>query len=88
MSKGVIRLGDTTSHGGTVVSAAENLTIMGKPVARVGDKVSCPLPGHGSTAITEGDPEWVIDGKPVALEGHKTSCGATLVSSLPDLKRG
>lgn len=88
MSKGVIRQGDSTSHGGTVVSAAESFTIMGKPVARIGDKVSCPLPGHGSTVISEGDPNWIIDGKQVALEGHKTSCGATLVSSLPNLKRG
>lgn len=86
--KHVIRLGDKTTHGGTVVSATDQLQIHGKPVARLGDKVSCPIKGHGSETIVEGDPNWLVDGIPVALEGHKTSCGATLISSLPNLKRG
>lgn len=86
--KRVIRLGDPTSHGGTVVSATDHFHIHGKPVARLGDKVKCPLPGHGTTTIVEGDPDWRIDGIPVALEGHKTSCGASLISTLPNLERG
>lgn len=86
--KRVIRLGDQTSHGGQVVSAAANFSIMGKGVARVGDTVTCPERGHATAVIVEGDPNWLIDGKAVALEGHKTSCGATLISSLPTLGRG
>ena len=43
--------------------------------------------GHGVTTIVEGDPTWLIDGIPVALEGHKTSCGASLISTLPAVKR-
>lgn len=86
--KRVIRLGDKTSHNGEVVSAAPTSKISGKNVARLGDKVSCPIKGHGAETIVEGDPNWLIDGIPVALEGHKTSCGATLISSLPTLKRG
>lgn len=86
--KGVIRLGDPTSHGGKVVSATANLDIMGKDVARLGDKCTCPRPGHNNCTIVEGDPNWTIDGVPVALEGHKTSCGATLISTLGNLERG
>lgn len=61
--------------------------MFGKQVARLGDKVTCPIRGHGSCTIVEGDPNWSIDGIPVALEGHKTSCGASLISSLPNVTR-
>lgn len=82
-----IRLGDTTSHGGSVTSAAEHTSVMGKPLARVNDTCSCPLPGHTDCMIMEGDPNWEIDGRAVALHGHKVSCGATLVSSLENVTR-
>ncbi|AZN35136.1 PAAR domain-containing protein [Iodobacter ciconiae] len=85
--KRVIRLGDQTSHGGVVVSAASTSNMFGKPVALLGDKVSCPIPGHGVCPIIEGDPSWNVGGKPVALEGHKTSCGAVLISSMPEVGR-
>ncbi|MBY0444222.1 MAG: PAAR domain-containing protein [Burkholderiales bacterium] len=85
--KKVIREGDRTSHGGFVVSGAAHSNFFGKAVARVGDMVSCPTPGHGSCPIIEGDPSWNIDGKPVALEGHKTACGAVLFSSMPEVGR-
>lgn len=83
----VIRLGDPTTHGGTVVSASPTMIINGKPVARLGDQVTCPLPGHGIVSIVEGDSNWLVDGRSVALEGHKTSCGASLISTLSTLER-
>ncbi|RIX44044.1 MAG: PAAR domain-containing protein [Rhodocyclales bacterium GT-UBC] len=83
----VIRLGDPTTHGGVVVSAAPNSEANDIRIARLGDKVTCPIPGHGMVTIVEGDPNWTIDGIPVALEGHKTSCGAALISTLPTLDR-
>jgi len=86
--KKVIRLGDPTSHGGAVASAAPNLLIMGLPVARMGDRCICSRRGHANCTIAEGDPNWVIDGRPVALEGHLTSCGAALISTLPQVDRG
>lgn len=85
--KRVIRLGDPTSHGGTVVSASSVVIINGKPLARIGDSVTCPIPGHGVVTIVEGDTAWTDDGKPIALEGHKTSCGASLITTLPTLGR-
>lgn len=86
-SKRIIRLGDPTTHGGVVVSAAARFQMFGKPVARLGDKVTCRVRGHGECTIVEGDPLWSIDGIPVALEGHKTSCGASLISTLPNVTR-
>lgn len=85
--KRVIRLGDPTNHGGNVVSGSPTSVIFDKPVARLGDQVSCPKQGHSNCVIAEGDPEWLVDGKPVALEGHKTSCGAALISTLGMLNR-
>ncbi len=83
----VIRLGDKTTHGGEVVSAADNYSIMGKAVARMGDMATCPRKGHGTCEIVEGDPTWTINGRNVALEGHKLKCGAELISSLGNLSR-
>ena len=80
----VIRLNDPTSHGGKVISAAPNSTVMGVAVARKGDLCSCPIPGHGTNAIAEGNPKVLIDGVPVAFQGHKATCGAVLMSTVPN----
>lgn len=79
--KGVIRLGDTTSHGGTVVQVASLTEVGGKRIARIGDQVTCPA-CKGTYVIVEGDATYTDDGVPVALHGHKTSCGASLISSV------
>ena len=84
----VIRLGDSTSHGGEVVSATSHILVQGKPVARLGDKCTCPKRGHNNCVIVEGDSNWLVEGVPVALEGHKISCGAVLVSTMPNTGRG
>lgn len=76
----VIRLGDSTSHGGKVVKvAATHYTIDGIPVAGVGDLCSCPISGHDNCTIAEGNFSDLIEGVAVAYEGHKTTCGATLI---------
>lgn len=85
----VIRLGDPTSHGGQVVSvSAKWFTVDGIAVARVNDVCSCPVPGHGTCVIVEGEPTHTIDGLAVAYDGHKTSCGATLISTVDNFSKG
>lgn len=79
MSKQIIRLGDSTSHGGKVIEASSQTDSLQKPLARLGDKVSCPIPGHGTCPIVSGDMTFIVDGKPVARAGDKTSCGAVLI---------
>ncbi|MBV8049406.1 MAG: PAAR domain-containing protein [Paludibacterium sp.] len=83
-----IRLGDPTSHGGKVVSASAPTTLFGKPVACVGDQVTCPKDGHDNCVIVEGDDGWFVGGKAVALDGHKTSCGAVLIATLGEVGKG
>jgi len=80
--KGIIRLGDSTSHGGKVISASGHMKVGGKEVAVLGDSCTCPIKDHGSPQIVEGDPTFNLDGKAVAFNGHKISCGATLIASL------
>lgn len=53
----------------------------GRGIARVGDRVTCPKKGHGTTVIVTGDPTMIIDGKPAARHGDKCACGATLLST-------
>jgi uncharacterized Zn-binding protein involved in type VI secretion len=78
----VIRLGDPTSHGGKVVSCgATTVKAAGKPLAVVGDKVTCPVQGHVNCTIATGNAKHRINGKAVAYDGDKTSCGAVLEST-------
>ncbi|MDI6002360.1 PAAR domain-containing protein [Cobetia marina] len=78
---GVIVLGDSTTHGGKVVSAQSNYLLEGKPVAVVGDMVTCPKDGHSTCSIIEGHPTISLNGKPVAFHGCHTGCGAALISA-------
>ncbi|KFE52070.1 PAAR domain-containing protein [Pseudomonas syringae] len=82
--KGIIRIGDKTTSGGSVLSGSEVMKFFGIGVARVGDPVICPIPIHGPTVIAEGHPKFKDHGVPVAFNGHRCACGCALISSLPD----
>jgi len=77
----IVRKGDKTSHGGRVLTASKTMKFCGISVARKGDKVSCPIAGHGTTTIIEGNPHYLDQGIPIAFHGHKCGCGCTLISS-------
>lgn len=80
--KGIIRIGDKTTHGGQVLAGSSTMIFQGIGVARIGDPVSCPIPGHGPTKIIEGHPTIMDNGLQVAFHGHKCACGCTLITSL------
>jgi len=75
-----VRQGDGSSHGGTVISGAPKVFIVGAPAARVGDLHSCPLRGHGTTPIVSGSAKVTIAGSPAARTGDATACGASLIA--------
>lgn len=81
--KNIIRIGDKTTSDGTVLSGSPTMLFRGIGVARVGDPVDCPLPGHGRNSIAEGHPTFKDHGLSVAFDGHRCECGCALVSSLP-----
>lgn len=75
----IIRLDDTSSHGGKVTSAASKSFAEGKKIARKGDTFDCPI--DGTVTITEGSDKYLCEGAKVARHGDKLSCGATLIAS-------
>lgn len=80
MGKPLIVLGNSTSHGGTVISAASASDTGGVQIARMGDMVACPR-CSGVYPIAQGDASLIIDGAPAAYDGCLTACGATLISN-------
>ncbi|WP_174363057.1 PAAR domain-containing protein [uncultured Caballeronia sp.] len=79
----LICLGDDTDHGGKVISASKTMNFEGRPVARKGDEVSCPLhPGIKPNLIVEGDDTMTDDSIPIARHGHRATCGCRLISSV------
>ncbi|MCS0595460.1 PAAR domain-containing protein [Massilia agri] len=82
MALPIVRLGDSTSHGGKVISASTTHLIDGIGIARVGDLITCPQIGHGINLIVEGAGTYLIGERMVALHGHRCACGCTLISSL------
>ncbi|MHB1000742.1 MAG: PAAR domain-containing protein [Armatimonadota bacterium] len=84
MSKLAARLGDTTDHGGTIITGASLTLINGIPAARKGDLHSCPIEGHVVTPIVTGSDCVDIEGSPAARIGDSTGCGAMINSGSPD----
>ena len=74
----IVRLGDTSSHGGSVVSSASKWKCEGALIARKGDTLDCPL--HGPNPIVEGSAKWKCEGADIARHGDATACGASLIS--------
>ena len=80
-SKGAIRLGDSTSHGGKVIMADPNFKVLGKPLVCEGDMTACPK-CRGVFPVQVSSSERKHHGKNVAYDGDKTACGAKLISSI------
>lgn len=78
----VARLGDPSSHGGTIITASPSVTADGRPVARTGDMHSCPLRGHGVTAIGSAS-SVIVEGRPVIRVGDMAGCGAVIITGSP-----
>jgi len=86
MALKIIVVGDTTSHGGKVITGSKTHTIGDKQIARLHDLVDCPQKypdgrPHGINKIIEAHPSFTIGEERVALHGHHTECGCTLIGS-------
>ena len=89
MAGEIIRMGDKTSHGGTVLEGSLHDICMGKPIAYVGHKTHCPK-CKGTFPIIEGVLTTTFYGKGVAVAGMRTACGAVLIAprNLPTRSSG
>jgi uncharacterized Zn-binding protein involved in type VI secretion len=79
--RGVVRLGDKTSHGGQVLSASDSYTVLGKQVALEGDATFCPK-CKGTFSIQVAASERRHHGTKVAYHDDVTACGAKLIASI------
>lgn len=79
--RGVIRLGDKTTHGGEVISAVKDFTVLGKCIAVEGDATYCPK-CKGQFPIQPSGSTRKHHGKQVAYDQDLTACGAKLISSV------
>lgn len=73
----IARLGDTSTHGGQIVTSATKTSVEDKLVARVTDILACPL--HGLNPILTGSDDFTAENQKVARSGSVTSCGAIII---------
>jgi uncharacterized Zn-binding protein involved in type VI secretion len=71
--------GDSTSHGGKILTGSDRINVRGRRAARVGDMVSCPL--HGDNEIVEGGSSMKDGDVPLSRGGDRTRCGSVLIAS-------
>jgi uncharacterized Zn-binding protein involved in type VI secretion len=86
MSLKIITVGDSTDHGGKVISGSPTHDIDGKAIARLGDLVDCPqhYPGgkpHGVNKIVTAHATLTAGGIAVAVENCQSECGCKLLGS-------
>ena len=76
----IVRLGDTTTHGGHVLEGFQSFRIEGIPVAGLGHMTHCPT-CRGDFPIVESVTTDTVDGVGISVEGMRTACGARLIAS-------
>lgn len=81
------RVGDVTTHGGTVVGpGVATVLIGGMPAAVMGDLHACviPPPSHiPSSPFTLGSATVLIQGRPAVRAGDVCACGASVAVGAP-----
>ena len=79
----IARLGDTSDHGGTIITASTVVSCDGIGVAGQGDLHSCPIPGHGVTPLISGSDGKMADGLLIIRIGDIAECGAVVITGSP-----
>ena len=76
---GIVRLGDGSSHGGTMITATGTFHVNGKQACVSGDVHACPIPGHGQSPVTSSI-SLNNNGKPVIHVDCVAGCGAVMIT--------
>lgn len=82
-----VRLGDTSDHGGSMITATGLFIVNGKTQCVDGDIHDCPIRGHGKTPISSSNSA-TSNGKSISLVGDKAGCGATITTGSPNTWQG
>jgi len=82
-----VRVGDVTTHGGTVTGpGVPSVLIGGMPAAVMGDLHTCPIPPPAhipSSPFVSGSTSVLIGGKPALRTSDLCGCGAAPVAGCP-----
>jgi uncharacterized Zn-binding protein involved in type VI secretion len=76
------RLNDPSSHGGHITSASTDTKANGIGIARNGDSHTCPITGHGVTALVSTS-HVKVNGRSVIRVGDRAGCGAIITVGSP-----
>jgi len=68
-----------------IITSSPNATANGTALALVGNLHSCPIPGHGITAIQSLFTAITLNGVPIARVGDQAACGAVILSGVPSI---
>lgn len=79
----IVRLGDTSSHGGSMITATANFRVNGRVACVNGNLHTCPIRGHGVTPVT-GTATFTSTGQRVVKTGDVAGCGAVITSGSND----
>ena len=82
----IARLGDTSSHGGAIITSSQNVNANGQGVARQADTLLCPF--HGPQSLVGCSGTVKANGRGVVRVGDAAACGATIVSGSPNVFAG
>lgn len=88
------KLGDVTTHGGTIVGpGAPTVLIAGMPATVAGDMHVCPIPPppsgpHPPSPFSMGSSTVLIEGKPAIRVGDVCGCGAASALGEPTVMIG
>lgn len=73
----IARLGDTSTHGGFIITSADRTYCEGEKIARVGDLLDCPI--HGINPIVSGSGDHYVEDQACARSSSTTACGAVII---------
>lgn len=78
----IVRIGDASDHGGSMVSATGYVRIDGVMTCVSGDMHSCPIKDHGTTPVS-GSSNVKFGNKNVVVVGDVAVCGARIATGAP-----
>ena len=89
MSNPVGRIGDTCTHGATLITGSGTRFVDGIPVVRLGDLVYCPQlysdnTPHGLNPIITVNSQVFTENKATVVVSAIAQCGAVVISGSPN----
>lgn len=85
--KKVARIGDQCTHGAIIITGDERKLSNNRRTARIGDLVSCPIPGHGVNPIIASMDTMIVtnENRKEARVTAIAACGATIIQGSDDI---